>query len=58
MRIDFGLGCAELLIPHLPNINVADRPGKTPLHHAAINGHSEVSPLHMYRGRYCIYGLR
>jgi hypothetical protein len=32
----------ELLIPHLPNVNVTDRAGRTSLQHAVYNGHVEV----------------
>ena len=32
----------EFLIPHLANVNVTDRAGRTSLHHAAFNGHVEV----------------
>ena len=35
--------CAEFLIPLLTNVNVSDRAGRTSLHHAAFNGHKEVS---------------
>ena len=37
--------CAEALIPHLTNVNVSDRGGRTSLHHAAFNGHKEVFVL-------------
>lgn len=32
----------DALIPHLANVNVTDRAGRTSLHHAAFNGHVEV----------------
>jgi len=32
----------DVLIPHLANVNVTDRAGRTSLHHAAFNGHVEV----------------
>ena len=35
--------CAEYLIPMLTNVNVSDRAGRTSLHHAAFNGHAEVT---------------
>lgn len=41
--------CADNLIPLLPNINVTDRGGRTSLHHAAYNGHHEVSVRTWYR---------
>lgn len=34
--------CAEALIPKLSSLNVADRSGRTALHHAAHSGHVEV----------------
>ena len=34
--------CAQLIIPHLTNVNISDRLGRTSLHHAAFNGHVEV----------------
>ena len=37
------VGCAKLIIPYLSNVNVSDRAGRTSLHHAAFNGHKEVS---------------
>ena len=39
----------DFLIPHLANVNVTDRAGRTSLHHAAFNGHVEVfsSTLHV-----------
>lgn len=36
------VGCAEVMLPHLPNISITDRGGRTSLHHAAYNGHHEV----------------
>lgn len=30
------------IIPHLANVNITDRAGRTSLHHAAFNGHREV----------------
>lgn len=38
-------GCAEVMLPYLPNINITDRGGHTSLHHAAFNGHHEVSSI-------------
>jgi len=35
----------DFLIPHLANVNVTDRAGRTSLHHAAFNGHVEVRKL-------------
>ena len=40
----------DILIPHLANVNVTDRAGRTSLHHAAFNGHVEVQ-LYVYT--YC-----
>lgn len=37
--------CAEVIIPLLSSVNVSDRGGRTALHHAALNGHMEVSVL-------------
>lgn len=34
--------CVKVLLPHLHNVNVADCFGRTALHHAAHNGHTEV----------------
>lgn len=34
--------CAETIIPLLSNVNVADRTGRTALHHAVHSGHLEV----------------
>ena len=34
--------CAEALAPLLGNINIADRLGRTALHHAAFDGNLEV----------------
>lgn len=34
--------CAEMLLPQLSSLNVADRSGRTALHHAVHSGHSEV----------------
>ena len=42
--------CAEALIPHLSSLNVADRSGRTALHHAAHSGHLEVSEGSNFRG--------
>lgn len=39
------VGCAEAMLSFLPNINITDRGGHTSLHHAAYNGHHEVSLL-------------
>lgn len=36
-------GCALALIPHVCSLDVADRSGRTPLHHAAYSGHGEVN---------------
>ena len=36
------LPAIDALIPHLANVNVTDRAGRTSLHHAAFNGHVEV----------------
>lgn len=36
--------CAEALAPLLSSVNVADRTGRTALHHAVHSGHIEVSP--------------
>ena len=38
----FTMNFVEFLIPHLANVNVTDRAGRTSLHHAAFNGHVEV----------------
>lgn len=35
--------CVEFLLTFVSNINVADRGGRTALHHAAFNGHMEAS---------------
>lgn len=35
-------GCALVLTPHVCSLDVADRSGRTPLHHAAYSGHGEV----------------
>ena len=32
----------EAIIAHLVNVDIADRTGKTSLHHACYNGHAEV----------------
>lgn len=37
--------CAEALLPHLSSLNLADRMGRTALHHAAHSGHLEVRDL-------------
>ncbi|KAF4518750.1 hypothetical protein B566_EDAN006154 [Ephemera danica] len=44
--------CAENIIPLLPNnnINITDRGGRTCLHHAAYNGHHEMSELLLTNG--------
>lgn len=34
--------CAEALLTHLSNLNMADRTGRTALHHAAQSGFQEV----------------
>lgn len=34
--------CAEALLSHLSNLNIADRTGRTALHHAAQSGFQEV----------------
>lgn len=36
-------GCASALVPHVCSLDVADRSGRTPLHHAAYSGNGEVS---------------
>lgn len=36
-------GCALALVPHVCSLDVADRSGRTPLHHAAYSGNREVS---------------
>lgn len=38
--------CALVLIPHICSLDVADRSGRTPLHHAAYSGHGEVRITH------------
>ena len=38
----YTMNFVEFLIPHLANVNVTDRAGRTSLHHAAFNGHVEV----------------
>lgn len=43
--------CAEAIIPLLSSVNVADRTGRTALHHAVHSGHIEVRgdlPLRMH----------
>lgn len=35
--------CAEALLPQLSNLNMADRTGRTALHHAAQSGYMEVT---------------
>ena len=35
----------EVLIPHLPNVNVTDRAGRTSLQHAVYNGHVQVQRI-------------
>ena len=35
--------CAETLLPQLSNLDMADRTGRTALHHAAQSGFQEVS---------------
>jgi len=35
--------CTEILIPRMGHLNTPDRNGKTCMHHAAYNGHTEVS---------------
>lgn len=43
--------CAEVLLTHLSNLNMADRTGRTALHHAAQSGFQEVSlqpPTHIF----------
>ena len=42
---DFVHSFVDVLLPYINNINVSDRAGRTSLHHAAYNGHIEVSPL-------------
>lgn len=34
--------CVEFLLTFVSNINVADRAGRTALHHASWHGHEEV----------------
>ena len=41
--------CADYLIPLLTNVNVSDRAGRTSLHHASFNGHSEVCYLFLIK---------
>ena len=40
----------EVLIPNLVNLDIGDRSGKTALHHAAYNGHTELLSLLMLKG--------
>ena len=35
--------CAEALVDHVANMSISDRNGRTSLHHAAHNGHYEVT---------------
>lgn len=37
--------CAEALAPLLSSLNVADRSGRSALHHAVHSGHLEVRPI-------------
>lgn len=34
--------CVEALLPHVTSLNMADRTGRAPLHHAAQSGYQEV----------------
>ena len=51
----------ETLLSLVSNVNITDRAGRTSLHHAAYNGHAEVSifffKLSLYfwenKNRYC-----
>lgn len=55
------LRCAEVIIPMLSSVNVSDRGGRTALHHAALNGHTEVLQRHTYlfhQGHEMIYMLQ
>ena len=40
---NWAAGCAEALIPYVSSLDVTDRSGRTPLHHAAHSGHGEVN---------------
>ena len=40
------LDIADILIPLLSTVDVMDRAGRTSLHHAAFNGHVNVSIRH------------
>ena len=37
------LSLIDALLPLVNNVNVSDRAGRSSLHHAAYNGHAEVS---------------
>ena len=47
---DYSYNHTEILIPHLGNLDVGDRTGKTALHHAAYNGHLEMLSLLLVKG--------
>lgn len=38
-----GVRCAEVLLPLMSSVDVVDQNGKTPLHHAAYSGDTEVT---------------
>ena len=44
------LRSSEALLPHLASLDLADRAGKTALHHAAYNGHQEMVSLLLVKG--------
>lgn len=41
--VNWATGCSAALIPHVCSLDVTDRAGRTPLHHAAHSGHTEVT---------------
>lgn len=49
--------CAEAIIPLLSSVNVADRTGRTALHHAVHSGHIEVRNALLAFGGVCIWVL-